>query len=200
METKTERVASKASTHIKVVIVEDHVMVAQGLCAVLDEEDGMEVTATTSTAQEAMEVMGHHAPEVALVDFRLRDGDGAELAAAVRRRHPQTRVVMLTAADDREVLARAIEAGAAGFVHKGGPIDEVIRAIRAVEADESWFRPEVLAQVVGTARQAAPVVGYDLTGREREVLACWLRAPPPRPSSTSWCSAPTPCATTCATS
>ncbi|MDQ3573581.1 MAG: response regulator transcription factor [Actinomycetota bacterium] len=154
-----------------VVIVEDHAMVAQGLSAALADEVDMEVIGVVSTAHEAMEMLGRVAPDVALVDFRLPDGDGAELAAMLTMRRPETHIVMLTAADDHEVLTQAIEAGAAGFLHKSEPIQEVVRAIRAVVGGERWFRPEALADVVRTIRGRVPAVGHDLTAREREVLA-----------------------------
>ena len=157
-------------TRTTLVIVEDHAMVAQGLSAALDEEDGMEVKGMASTAREAVEMVGHQAPDVALIDFRLPDGDGAQLAAAVRSLRPEIRMVMLTAADDPDVLARAIDAGIAGFVHKSEPIEEVVRAIRAVKAGERWFRPEVLVALVETVRRPPPAVGDDLTVRERDVL------------------------------
>ncbi|MDQ3678941.1 MAG: response regulator transcription factor [Actinomycetota bacterium] len=152
------------------VIVEDHAMVAQALSAALTEE-GLDVLDTVGTAQQAAEMMGREAPDVALIDFRLPDGDGVELAAAMKARRPETQVLMLTAADDREVLGRAIDAGVAGFVHKSEPIEEVVRAIRAVREGECWFRPGDLAKLVGRARRPVPTVGHDLTEREREVLA-----------------------------
>ena len=155
---------------VTVVIVEDHAMVAEGLAAALGEDGDIDVVAIASTAQQAEELIREMSPDVALVDFRLPDGDGTQLTAAIKRGQERTQVILLTAADDHEVLARAIEAGAAGFVHKSEPIEEVTRAIRAVQAGEPWFRPEVLAELVGTIRRPARAVGDDLTAREREVL------------------------------
>lgn len=159
------------TTIVTVAIVEDHAMVAEGLAAALAEDGGIEVVGIASTAEQAAEMIHQQAPDVALVDFRLPDGDGAQLTAAIKRGQTRTQIILLTAADDHEVLAMAIEAGAAGFIHKSEPIEEVVRAVRAVQAGESWFRPDALAELVGTIRHPGRAVGDDLTAREREVLA-----------------------------
>jgi DNA-binding NarL/FixJ family response regulator len=157
---------------VRVVIVEDHAMVAQALAAVLGEEDDIEVVAVEATAADGLSAVERSAPDVVLVDFRLPDGDGADVAAAVRRLRPEARVIVLTAAEAPGVVGRVIAAGADGFLHKSEPITEVVRAIRAVGDGGAWFPRDALADLVGGARgdpSTAPV-GSDLTPRERDVL------------------------------
>ncbi|MBW3643834.1 MAG: response regulator transcription factor [Actinobacteria bacterium] len=156
---------------IKVVIVEDHAMVAEGFAAALCEEDDIHVVGIARTGEAALHLVEETAPDVVLVDFRLPDADGADVTVRIRRERPGTQVVVLTAADEPNVLRRAIEAGAAGFVHKSEPIDQVARATRAVHGGEAWFRPGALASLVGAIGRPSAAVGADLTDREREVLS-----------------------------
>ena len=166
-----DSVGRGASTRrVNVVIVEDHAMVAQALAAVLADEADIEVIAMATTAAVALHVVEHAPADVVLVDFRLPDGDGAEVVAACKRLRPEARVIVLTAADANDVLARAIASGADGFLHKSEPIEEVARAIRAVDDGEAWFPREALAGLVDAVATAPAGVGADLTPRELDVL------------------------------
>lgn len=153
-----------------VVIVEDHAMVGEALAAVLAEEEALEVVAVARTVAAAIDVLERTEVDVVLADFRLPDGDGADVALAVRRAHPGARTIVLTAAEDTGVLARAIAAGADGFLHKSEPISEVVRAIHAVADGDAWFPRDALAGLVDGLGAPAPAVGADLTPRERVVL------------------------------
>lgn len=155
---------------IRVVLVEDHTLVAQGLVAALAAEADIDVVGVACTVTDGLELVADLAPDVVLTDYRLPDGDGAALTGRVRAAHDATQVVFLTAADDPAVLAAAIEAGASGFVHKSAAIDDVVRAVRAAHAGEVSFRPEELAAVIGRTRRTPPGPGSDLTARELEVL------------------------------
>jgi DNA-binding NarL/FixJ family response regulator len=159
-----------AALPITVLIVEDHAMVAEGFAAAMNEEDDIEVAGIAPTAAAALELVARLVPDVVLVDFRLPDGDGADVTARIREARPTAQVVVLTAADEPSVLARAIEAGAVGFVHKSEPIEHVVRATRAVHAGDAWFKAGVLASVLDRMRHPAGGLGDNLTDREREVL------------------------------
>ena len=150
-------------------------MVAQALGAILAEEDDLEVVAVATTVRAAIEVVERSPVDVVLVDFRLPDGDGAGVAAAVRALRPDVRVIVLTAAEATGVVGRAIAAGADGFLHKSEPITEVVRAIRAVADGDAWFPREALADLVGDMGPPPTPVGTDLTARERDVLELLAR-------------------------
>lgn len=146
-------------------------MVGEGIAAVIGEEADLTVVGLARTVERAERLIGRERPDVVLVDFRLPDGDGAEVTERALAVCPTTQVVMLTAADAPGVLERAIEAGASGFVHKSEPIERVVRAVRAVHAGDGWFRPQALASVVGTGRGSpASVPAVTLTAREQEIL------------------------------
>jgi DNA-binding NarL/FixJ family response regulator len=155
---------------IRVLLVEDHAMVAEGLAAVLSAEPDVEVIGTAATVAAVTDLLADADPDVVLCDFRLPDGDGAEVTAEVIALRPDARVIMLTAAEAHDVAGRALAAGASGFLSKTEPIDEVVRAVRSVADGNAWFAPSVLAGVVAGMRQPTQRPGVDLTPRELEVL------------------------------
>jgi DNA-binding NarL/FixJ family response regulator len=152
------------------MIVEDHAMVAESLEVVINGHDDLEVVGTAASVVDARAVVAETAPDVAVVDYRLPDGTGADVTAAVAEASPRTRVIILTAMDGQAVLSRAVEAGAAAFVRKSEPLDEIISAIRAVASGETYFSSDVLGSLVETLRHPLEIVGSTLTPREHEVL------------------------------
>jgi DNA-binding NarL/FixJ family response regulator len=159
-----------AESTIRVLIVDDHQMMAEGLEAALEAEPDLEVVAVAGTAAGAVAAAAEHRPDVVLMDFRLPDRDGARAAADVRRADPDVVVLMLSGYGDDATLSRAIDAGCAGFVHKSGDIETVVDAVRRARAGEPVFSTEDLAKLVRHLRGDAAPVGSDLTSRELEVL------------------------------
>lgn len=155
---------------IRVVVVDDHAMVAQGLSALLEDQDDLEVVGTAAGARQALTVVGDTRPDVVLVDYRLPDGDGASVTAEILRRWPDTKVVMLSAAGGDELLARAIEAGCSGFLPKERGAAEVVSAVRAAYRGESLIPTAALAGLLGRLRRTPQHGTNDLTARELEVL------------------------------
>ncbi len=155
---------------IRVLIVDDHQMMAEGIQAALEAEPDIRVVATVGTAADAVAAAAAHHPDVVLMDFRLPDRDGSQAAADVRRSTPGAAIVMLTGFGDDATLTRAIDAGCAGFVHKSSDIDTVVDAVRRARAGEPVFSADDLAKLVRHLRGDSPAVGSDLTSRELEVL------------------------------
>jgi DNA-binding NarL/FixJ family response regulator len=155
---------------IRVVIIDDHAMLAQGLKAVLTTEPDIDVVASAATVDDGHAAVATHRPDVVLMDYQLPDGDGATATERIKAEHPGTQVVMVTSFDDESVLVRAIESGCSGFITKHKAIEEVASAVRAAHAGEALISPSMLARLLPKLRRDFRGVGADLTAREIEVL------------------------------
>ena len=148
---------------IRILLVDDHQIVRMGLRTVFSLEPDLEVIGEASFAEEAVEAYGKLRPDVTLLDLRM-PGGGLSALKRIRERDKAARVLILTTSELEEDIYVALEAGAAGYVLKAIPPEELAEAIRAVHAGESWVPEEVARKVAG--RQASP----DLSPREAEVL------------------------------
>ena len=154
---------------IRVVIVEDHLMFSQALRSALDDSDDIAVAATAETGAAGIAAVAKHNPDVVLLDYRLPDQDGIETARMMKAQSPASRVVMLTAASDDDVLRRAIQAGCSGYLTKDQTIDELTLAVRAAYNGEALISPELLSRLLHRLGDRTRP-GSDLTSRETEVL------------------------------
>jgi DNA-binding NarL/FixJ family response regulator len=159
-----------ANPRIRVVVVDDHEMFAQGLAAILGADPTIEVVASAGTVEGGCAAVRLHTPDVVLMDYELPDGDGAAATARIKSEVPTAQVVMVTSFDDEAVLIRAIEAGCSGFITKHKAIQEVATAVRAAHAGEALISPSMLARLLPKLRKNPRGVGTDLTPREIEVL------------------------------
>ncbi len=157
---------------VRVLVVDDHEVVATSLAMVLDEQKGLRTVGTVGTLARARELMVTASPDVVLLDYRLPDGDGVAAIGELMALRPTARIVVLTASAADHVLLQAIESGAAGFVSKTRPLAEVTAAVRSAAAGESVISPELLARLLPRMRSGGKSGRSDeLTEREREVLA-----------------------------
>lgn len=154
---------------IRVLIVDDHEMVAQGLSEVLAAEEDIDVVGRAGTVRDAERMAAQLSPDVVVMDYRLPDGDGLTATASIRERDPDTAVVMVTASDHDTVVAAAVQAGCAGFVTKDRAAKDVVAAVRTAARGEAGFPAAVLARLVTRGQPAARPKGA-LTPRELEVL------------------------------
>lgn len=151
---------------VKILIVDDHPVVLSGLRAMLSEQADFEVIGEAQHGVAALTIIAQTPPDVVLMDLRMPVMDGVKTTAAVREQYPQVKVIILTTYDgDRDILP-AIQAGAAGYLLKDAPREELLRAIRAAARGESVLDPAVAARVMNQIR--APQEG--LSAREVEVL------------------------------
>ncbi|MBA9007699.1 response regulator [Thermomonospora cellulosilytica] len=155
---------------IKVLLVDDHPVVREGLRGMLAAEPDLEVVGEAGGAAEAVAAVGRHEPDVVLMDLRMPGGDGVEATARVLARRPRTRVVVLTTYETDADILRAVEAGAAGYLLKDVGRRDLAQAVRAAARGETVLAPSVAAKLV--SRMRAPV---DLSPREIEVLALVAR-------------------------
>jgi DNA-binding NarL/FixJ family response regulator len=152
---------------IRLLIADDHPVVRDGLRGMMAAEEDLEVVGEAGNGLEALALVPRVRPDVALVDLRMPGLDGVATIRALRERHPEVRVLVLTTFDtDRDVVS-AIEAGATGYLLKDAPRAELFRAVRAAARGESVLAPEVATRLVGQLRDPS---GQALTQRERQVL------------------------------
>jgi DNA-binding NarL/FixJ family response regulator len=138
---------------LRVMLVDDHEVVRDGVRALLQETDDIIVSAEAGTVREAVDEADRARPDVVVMDVRLADGSGIEATREIRARHPNTRVVMLTSFADDEALFASIMAGASGYVLKQVRGGELVRAIRTVGKGESLLDPAVTNAVLDRLRK-----------------------------------------------
>ena len=138
---------------LRVMLVDDHEIVRDGVRAALAPEDDIVVTAQAGTVQEAIDEADRTRPDVIVMDVRLADGSGIEATREIRARHPDVKVLMLTSFADDEALFASIMAGASGYVLKQVRPGELLRAIRAVGAGDSLLDPSVTSAVLDRLRK-----------------------------------------------
>jgi DNA-binding NarL/FixJ family response regulator len=152
------------SGQIRILVVEDHHIVRQGLVALLKTVPDLMVVAEASGGEQGVDAFRQHRPDVTLMDLRLPGIGGAEAVRQIRREFPEARIIVLTTFDGDEDIYRALQAGARGYMLKGMFGDELMDAIRAVNAGKACIPPLVAERLAGR------VGGYDLTARELDVL------------------------------
>jgi NarL family two-component system response regulator LiaR len=160
------------SDPIRVLIVDDHEVVREGLRNFLELQEGMEIAGEARDGDEGVALATELRPDVVLMDLVMPKVDGVEAMRALRERVPGTRVIVLTSFIDDEHLLPAMRAGAAGYLLKNVQPQELARAIRAADAGEALIDPAVAARLVEALAEREQDDGYErLTPREREVLA-----------------------------
>jgi DNA-binding NarL/FixJ family response regulator len=171
-----EKQANGGDVMQRLLLVEDHASFRQTLALVFDQEPDFEVVAQAGTVAEARRVMQNREADLAVVDLSLPDGEGVELIEELREANPLFAALVLTASLDRAEHARAVEAGAAGILHKSAEVDEILDAARGLAAGETLLSPEELVELLRIAGQSreeereARASIEQLTRREREVL------------------------------
>jgi len=164
-----------AAAVLRLLVVDDHEVVRQGLVAVLDRREGFQVVAEAGTVAEAIEQARRHQPEIVIMDVRLPDGSGIEACREIRAEFPTTRVVMLTSYPDEEAVLSAIVAGASGYLLKQIRARDLVSALESVGRGESLLDPAVTEKVlerirrIATGSQEADELSQ-LTGQERKIL------------------------------
>jgi two-component system, NarL family, response regulator LiaR len=159
------------SEPIRVLIVDDHAVVREGLRSFLELQDGMEIAGEAGDGAEGVAVAEQVGPDVVLMDLVMPKLDGVEAMRQLRERVPGARVIVLTSFLEDDRLLPAMRAGAAGYLLKNVQPQELARAIRAADAGETLIDPVVAARLVEALAEGEQDDGYDrLTPREREVL------------------------------
>lgn len=162
-------------TKIRVLLVDDHEIVRLGLMTLLNDQDNMEVVGEAGTAGEAVKRVEELRPDVVLMDIRMPGEGGIVATREITAKFPQTKVVMLTSFADDELVMRAIQSGAMGYVLKQVGNEELLRAVAAAARGEALLDPSttsrLLSRVRERERQAEEDAFRDLSDRELQVLA-----------------------------
>ena len=158
---------------ITVLIADDHPVVRQGLQVLLSVQDDILVVGEAADGGQALALAAELGPDVILLDLKLPVRDGIAVLRELREAGLRSRSLVLTSAPDRELVARAVQAGAAGFLYKDVDPDALVRAVRAVHDGHTLLAPEAAGSLLRSAAAGPSAVrGIGaLTAREREVLA-----------------------------
>lgn len=160
---------------IKLVLVDDHALVRQGLADLLSRGAGMQVMATTGRADEAWDLLQQHRPDLLILDLRMGPTDGITLLKSLREKGSDTPVLVLTMSEAAEDLAAALRLGVRGYLLKDMEPGDVIDAIRRAARGELVVAPSIsgkLATILQTGEEpgSAASLARQLTGRERQIL------------------------------
>jgi DNA-binding NarL/FixJ family response regulator len=159
---------------IRILLVDDQDLVRAGLRGILRQSFGFVIAGECADGSEALAAVEQTNPDIVLMDVRMPRLDGVAATSLLRAERPNLPVLALTTFDDDEALAGMLRAGAAGFVLKGVPADELHRAVRTVAAGDAWLDPAVTSKVLAVYRNAPstpPTATIDqLTVRELDVL------------------------------
>ena len=155
---------------VRVLLADDHPVVRAGLHGMLSAEEDLEVVAEAGSGDEAVVLAERHRPDVVLMDLRMPGVDGATATARIAAALPEVKVLVLTTYDTDADIVRAVEAGAAGYLLKDTPRDQLAEAVRAAARGETVLAPPVAAKLMTRMRAPAPEAAT-LTARETEVLA-----------------------------
>ena len=154
---------------IRVMLVDDHTMVRKGLATFLKIFDELLLVGEAENGGAAIKLCNEVKPDVILMDMVMPDMDGATATALIRKKYPQVQILVLTSFKEGELIKKALEAGAIGYLLKDVSADDLARAIRAAYAGRATLSPEAAQSLVETTN-LPPAPGLDLTEREREVL------------------------------
>lgn len=160
---------------IRVLLVDDQELVRSGLRRILRRKDGFEVVGECSDGSEVPAAVAAYSPDVVVMDLRMRDIDGIEATRRLVAQPDAPPVLALTTFDDDELLSGALRAGAAGFLLKDSPAEELIRGVRAVATGNALLDPAVTGRVLATYRSSASPTAEQvdddaLSARELDVL------------------------------
>ncbi len=161
------------SNPIRVMIVDDHMMVRRGLATFLKVFDDLELSGEAENGEVAIQLCARVQPDVILMDMVMPIMDGAAATRVIRQQFPQVQVIALTSFKEGELIKNALEAGAIGYLLKDVTADDLVRAIRAAQRGRVTLSPEA-AQILVETANLPPVPGGDLTEREREVLVLMI--------------------------
>lgn len=171
---------------INVVLADDHVLVRDGIKALLEDQDGIAVIDEASNGKEALEVISRNKPHVLIVDIRMPEMNGIEVVREMSKSYQDVKTLVLSMHDSEEYVVQAIQAGADGYLLKGASKDEFIKALNKVASGGKYFTGDVTAIIMNnfvngntnkvvTPNQTTNEDPFKLTKREKQILSLVLQ-------------------------
>lgn len=159
-------------TAIPVLLVDDHAVLRAGLCALLENQEDMQVVGQAENGDQALELVDQLRPAVVVMDLGMPGMLAFDAIREIRQRHPETRVIVLSMHKGSAVVTRALEAGADGYVPKSSAHTDLLRAIRTIQSGKAYLHPSAVTDLVQSIRTADNVqlLLSTLSDREREVM------------------------------
>jgi DNA-binding NarL/FixJ family response regulator len=171
----TENAHANVHANVRVVLVDDHEVVRLGMMTLLEDLGWVDVVAEAGSSGEALQAVQEHRPDVVVMDIRMPGESGIDACREITRRWPETKVIMLTSYADDDLIFRALQAGASGYVLKQVGNRPLIDALKAVRQGDAMLDPSVTQRVIERVRQhemeRVAAAFKDLTAREMEILA-----------------------------
>lgn len=157
---------------IRLILADDHVVMREGLAALLEDEPDLVVVGQAGNGREAIALVHRHRPDIALLDITMPDMTGLEVAGQIGATAPEVRILILTMHEEEAFFFEALRAGAAGYILKGVHSEELLGAIRVVHEGGVYLPPKLAGRLVQDylERHPQPLLDDALTAREREVL------------------------------
>lgn len=164
----------RVNNGVKVLLVDDHPLVREGLKALLQDETDLKVCAEAGSVRQALLLARQESPDIAILDLFLEDGNGLELIRRLRHHYPEMRMLVCSISDETLFAERVLDAGAQGYVNKAEITDQIVEAIRRVQAGQIYFSPGVMQGLIqGLHRKQGPHQHtlQSLSNRELEVFS-----------------------------
>lgn len=167
-ETTTQESAQEAVKYIRVLIADDHPIVRDGLKKLLLLEDDIQVVGEACDGRQVLELMQEHEPDVLLLDLRMPNLDGLSVLQSLQQTGRRTKVIVLTASDDKNEFVQAMKLGCSGIVLKQTAPELIVKSIRKVQAGEIWLDSHTTAAVMRQFASPADALGGASNGKARE--------------------------------
>lgn len=160
------------SRPIRVLIVDDHAIVREGICSLLARHKDIQVIGQAADGQRALELASQLVPDIILMDIQMSGMNGLEATREIHKRFPRTRVLVLTQYENKEYVLPLLRAGAVGYIPKSARANELVNAIRTVYTEGAYLPPRITQTVVTSLSESAtmPAEASPLTEREIQVL------------------------------
>ena len=161
---------------IRIVLADDHAVVREGTRLLLERETDLMIVGEAANGDEAIDQVGKLRPDVAILDIAMPQRNGIQATREIKRRWPKTNILVLTAYDDDEYVYAIVDAGAAGYLLKDVPANELIGAVRAIHAGEPVLHPQIMRKLMNRASKSTISTGetvtpaVDISDREMEVM------------------------------
>lgn len=169
---------------IRIVLADDHVLVRDGIKALLEDQDGIEVVDEASNGKEALVIVEKNNPDLLIVDIRMPELNGIEVVTKINKTFPNVRTLVLSMHDSEEYVVQAIQAGADGYLLKGASKNEFIKALNKVASGGKYFTGDISAIIMNNfvsgnkpkqPKQQVKETPFKLTKREKQILELVLQ-------------------------